>query len=702
MNWKISIENGSIQNKYNEVQALAKNAKALSVSDRQNRKKFDKTTYANVICAFDIETTRLEEIEQSIMYIWQFALLDIETHSIACVYGRTWEEFQNLTTYLDSLDLTFLIYVHNLSYEFQWLRSVLLFDESDVFALKSRTILKFKAGEHKHLEFRCSYQQTHKSLDKLLKDYDVENKKLSFDYSNRRYPWTPLTPDEIAYCVNDVIGLVQAMYARMIQDNDNLYTIPYTSTGYVRRMTRNAMKAYNYQKLHDMMCNYDVYTMLREEFRGGDTHANRYYVGQIITNVHSFDRASSYPDVMLNGSYPMGKFRKETGITTESDLDRLMRYGKALLFRVTFEGIEQRDVYYGCPYLSRDKGRNIKDAVIDNGRILSATSYTCTLNDIDFEIIRNEYKWESIVISDVYSARYGKLPEPLRQLVRDLFCDKTALKGVEGKELDYALSKELINALYGMCAQNPVKPDIIFHNIPTDEYQSYELQDGDPAAKLEKYNRKAFLLYAWGCWVTALARKRLKDCINIIGDEFVYSDTDSVKFVETTPERMAEIESLIAKLNTVLKDASIENDGSAIDQKGKTHYLGVYEYEGKYDRFITLGAKKYAYEKDGKLYITIAGVNKKKGAVELGCLENLKIGFTFYDAGGLESVYNDIDYGYYNPDPENVSRETYITRNVCLRPSTYTVGLTMEYLRVINSPELWKDFNDMMKKSVDK
>lgn len=692
MSWKISIESGN--NVENEVTALAENAKAVPVSDRKNRKKSDSTTYANVICAFDIETTRLDEIEQSIMYIWQFALLDIETQTISCVYGRTWGEFQNLMTYIDSLNLTYLIFVHNLSYEFQWLRSVLTFDESDVFALKSRSVLKFKAGENKHLEFRCSYQQTHKSLDKLLRDYDVENKKLTYDYSVRRYPWTPLTPDEIAYCVNDVIGLVQAMYSRMRQSNDNLYTLPYTSTGYVRRMARNAMKAYNFQKLHDMMCNYEVYTMLREEFRGGDTHANRYYVGQILVNVHSFDRSSSYPDVMLNGMYPMSKFRRENGCVSLDDLERLMRYGKALLLHVTFEGLQQRDVYYGCPYLSRDKGRNIVDAVVDNGRILSASSYTCTLNDLDFEIIQREYEWDSITISDVYSARYGKLPEPLRQLVRELFRDKTALKGVDGKELDYVLSKELINALYGMCAQNPVKPDIIFHNTPCDEYQSYELVDGNPVEKLDKYNHKAFLLYAWGCWVTALARKRLKECINIVGDEFVYSDTDSVKFLETTPERMAEIKHLIAKLNTELKDMSIENGGSAVDHKGETHYLGVYEYEGKYDRFITLGAKKYAYDINGKTGITIAGVNKIKGAEELGCLENLKIGFTFHDAGGLESVYNDFDYGYYNPDPDNVSCETFITRNVCLRPSSYTVGLTMEYLRVIDSPELWKEFLD--------
>lgn len=692
MSWKIYIENGnSVEN---EVTALAENAKAIPVLDRKNRKKSDNTIYANVICAFDIETTRLEEIDQSIMYIWQFALLDIETHSIACVYGRTWEEFQSLMSHIDSLNLTFLIYVHNLSYEFQWLRSVLPFDESDVFALKSRTILRLVAGENKHLEFRCSYQQTHKSLDRLLKDYEVENMKLSYDYSIRRYPWTPLSDGELAYCVNDVIGLVQAMYARMKQDGDNLYTIPYTSTGYVRRKARDAMKGYNFKRLHDMMCNYDVYTMLREEFRGGDTHANRYYVGKILKNVHSYDRASSYPDVMLNSSYPMSGFRRETGCTTIDDLERLLRYGKALLFRVTFINIEQRNVYYGCPYLSRDKGRDIVDAVVDNGRILNASSYSCTLNDVDFEIVKNEYTWEKIEITDVYSARYGKLPEPLRQLVRDLFRDKTSLKNVEGKELDYALSKELINALYGMCAQNPVKPDIIFHNTPTEDLQSYELVDGNPIEKLEKYNHKAFLLYAWGCWVTALARKRLKDCINIVGDEFVYSDTDSVKYLETTPERMAEIESAIAELNTELKEASIDNGGSAVDKKGKTHYLGVYEYEGKYDRFITLGAKKYAYEVDGRTAITIAGVNKQKGAEELGCLENLKIGFTFHEAGGLESVYNDFDYGYYSPDPHNVSCETFITRNVCLRPSSYTVGLTMEYLRIVDSPELWKDFLD--------
>ena len=127
----------------------------------------------------------------------------------------------------------------------------------------------------------------------------------------------------------------------------------------------------------------------------------------------------------------------------------------------------------------------------------------------------------------------------------------------------------------------------------------------------------------------------------------------------------------------------------ADDSKGKRHYMGVYEQEEDYKRFACLGAKKYAYEDSaGELHITIAGVNKAKGAEELannGGLEtfiacaNPETEFTFNDAGGLEAVYNDLA----DPVLENVNGRLFqITSNVCLRPSTYTLGITEEY-RVI-------------------
>lgn len=131
---------------------------------------------------------------------------------------------------------------------------------------------------------------------------NVKHKKLSgvkFDYNKIRYPWTKLDLYEIGYSMYDVIGLLEAMYIRITSENDSLYSLPLTSTGYVRRKAKQAMKKYNYKQLHNMMCDEKIYIMLRNEFRGGDTHANRYHVNKILKNVASYDRASSYPDVML-------------------------------------------------------------------------------------------------------------------------------------------------------------------------------------------------------------------------------------------------------------------------------------------------------------------------------------------------------------------------------------------------------------------
>ena len=108
--------------------------------------------------------------------------------------------------------------------------------------------------------------------------------------------------------------------------------------------------------------------------------------------------------------------------------------------------------------------------------------------------------------------------------------------------------------------------------------------------------------------------------------------------------------------------------------------MGVYESEGMYEEFVTLGAKKYAYRQDGKLHITIAGVNKKIGANELQHIDNFKEGFTFTDAGGLQSVYND--------DPDMVlhlqGHDLQVTSNVALLPSSYTLGITGEYELLLN------------------
>lgn len=651
------------------------------------RKKADKTLFRNCMCAFDIETTYLDDVEQSIMYIWQFAVMDLRNENIWYCFGRTWEQFTKLLDSFYHEGITVLVWVHNLSYEFQFMRHWLPFRKDKIFALKSRKVVR---ADVDGVQFRCSYIQTNKSLDAFTRDMGVVHQKLSgveFDYSKKRYPWTEMTTEELQYCCNDVVGLLESMQVRMRMENDTLYSLPLTSTGYVRRLAKEAMRKFNHNQLQAMMCDVDVYKLLRLEFRGGDTHANRYHVNKILENVASYDRASSYPDVMLNYRFPMSAFTPRM-ITDIGELEKKCQIRDCCFIAVfIITNLQQRDIYYGAPYLSLDKAVEISGQVVDNGRILSADRAVYVFNDIDWKIVKSEYVGE-VEISHVYIAKYGYLPQAFRDLVIDLFHKKTSLKNVDGQELNYMRSKELINSLYGMCAQNPVKPDVIYMDEPD---QAFTLEDiVDIGEKLEKYNKKAFLLYAWGCWVTAWARLKLKEMINIVGDNFVYCDTDSVKFL--VRDDYKRIVARIEEYNQGLKELSISNKGYADDKKGITHYLGVYEYEETYKQFKTLGAKKYAYTRqDGTFKITIAGVPKKAGAREMGTIENFNVGFVFRNSGRLESMYNDSDYGTYYTDDSSEHRIE-IRSNVVLRESTYEIGLSLEYMYLLASVGNWDRF----------
>ena len=204
----------------------------ISKAGNVKRKKGsrNKKNYKNLVCAFDIETTRIKEIEQSVMYIWQFQVDEKVT-----VIGRTWREFdyfmRAIASDLEDMDYI-VVYVHNLSFEFQFLSGIYPFSKEEVFALDKRKVCKCEMFDH--FEFRCSYIQTNMSLQTFTDKMNVKHKKLSgdLDYNTERYSYTPLTDEELAYCINDVQGLVEAIKTEMKNDGDTLYTIPLTSTGY--------------------------------------------------------------------------------------------------------------------------------------------------------------------------------------------------------------------------------------------------------------------------------------------------------------------------------------------------------------------------------------------------------------------------------------------------------------------------------------
>lgn len=631
----------------------------------QNRKLH----YKDIIAAFDIETTRLPEIEQAIMYVWQLQLDGIGT-----IIGRTWDElWALLKQFREELEKeTLCIFVHNLSYEFQFLRAIYNFQEDEVFAVDSRKVLKCTMWDGA-IEFRCSYLHSNMSLAQYTKKMGVEHAKLSgedFDYSIRRYPWTPLTDKEIAYCTHDVLGLVEAIKKEMEMDGDSLYTFPLTSTGYVRRDAKAAMRQSRNHGVKDILPDYELYTLLREAFRGGNTHANRFYAERILRDVKSADRVSSYPEVMCNRKYPVSEFHKSCDNSPERVMDLITKQKKAVVCRVKLWAVRLIDELWGCPYLSFDKCRNVINGARDNGRILSADYLETSVTDVDLKIILEEYEFDNMEFTDVYYARYGYLPKPLIDVVQDYYRKKTELKNVPGQEVFYTKAKNKLNSCYGMMAQDPGKQSNIFHN------GEWAVEEKEQPEILEDRNKHAFLAYQWGVWVTAWARYELEEGLKIAGHNFVYCDTDSVKYIGNCD---------FTAYNLEKEKRSKETGAYATDKHGETFYMGVYESDGCYSEFATMGAKKYVYREtqDGETHCTIAGVNKKLGGKELdkhGGMMAFRRGFVFNEAGGTESIYNDHPT---NGVIEIDGHKLLITPNIVIRESEYTLGVSRDYASLL-------------------
>ena len=673
------------------------NTKALTCKHKK-KPKYLVYTFAT----FDIETTTIAsdtETPYGFMYHWQ---MDVGGYVVT---GRRWEEWVKFMLKLVEIFKTdetryFIVYIQNEAFEFQFIRDFLNahFGGFHVFAAQRRKPIYVTTGNG--IQFRCSYKLTNMSLEKAVQnELGVVHCKASgdLDYRVIRTADTPLDDTEFGYCVSDVVSLYELIERRFVNERDNLESIPLTSTGYVRRDCRNSCRKdedYREEFLKQEMTE-SVYKLLMEAGRGGNTHANRYMSGRVWHEVDSFDVASSYPAQMFLRKFPVSKFTPYGEIESMTELDGLLSE-YACLFRVIFAGLEVRD-NIGMPYIALSKATaHSKHVTLDNGRVLSVINredrendrgyISLTLTDVDFQIIKEQYTWDEMSISDFHIATYGYLPEALLSQVMAYFRAKTELKdkikeaeesGDEEEAANlaylYAKSKNRLNGIFGMCYTNPV------HNVISIKEDGEWIEEAPEIADaLKKFwkSRNSFLVYAWGVWITAWARRHLEDLFNALGqDKVIYGDTDSGKAVDVD---ISKIDALNAKVMDLA-----DKRGAYCDYNGTRYYMGVYEHENKIPiaKFKTLGAKKYVYEDEKGLHVTISGVNKKLGAKELGSIDNFVPGFIFKDAGGLTLYYNDAEQGIHQITVDGCTMTT--ASNIGMVDSTYEIGITREYAELI-------------------
>ena len=600
-----------------------------------------KLSYANIPCGFDTETTSCVDVngeKAGFIYEFTFGLGTLDN----IVYGRTIEQFIEIVNYLSytyklSSKRRLICYVHNFPFEFQFIRKY--FTWLEVFAVANRKPIKALCKQG--IEFRDSYILSGLSLEKVGDNLQkVKVKKLvgNLDYDKIRFPETKLTDEELAYCENDV-AIILAYITEQIELYGDISKIPLTNTGRVRQYTRNVCYRKGFKKYSSMIkkltLDYKEYDYVRNAFQGGFTHANSHYVGKILTDVSSIDFTSSYPTVMIAEKFPMSK---GTIINIEDEEQFYMLINKyCCIFEMTCYNLRQNILQENYISISRcypeyyksylkDNKYNI---IINNGRVVQADKLTLVVTNVDFNIIKECYSFDC-EIGRFYKYIPGYLPRGILETCLELYRKKTELKNVEGKEQEYLLSKGMLNSLYGMSVTRIVRPvlevdeegNFIETNLTDEELLKISMQ------QIDEYNSNPsrFLYYVWGIFITAYARANLFTGILNIGKpnfksvygDYVYSDTDSIKFLnyKNHLEYINKYNEVITeKLNTTCLIYSLDRNNLApLDIKGISHPLGIWDYEGTYKRFKTLGAKRYMYEDEKGIHITIAGLNKKIGA----------------------------------------------------------------------------------------
>lgn len=211
-------------------------------------------------------------------------------------------------------------------------------------------------------------------------------------------------------------------------------------------------KKYNWTRLRyrDLMSTLtmttDEYYLLKRAFQGGFTHANPFHSNKVIHDVTSYDFTSSYPAVMVSEKFPMSSGEWVTITSTEQLIENLNIY--CCVFDVKFVGLESKIMYDS--YISESRCWETKGVVFaNNGRIVSADEICTTITGEDYRIIQEMYTWKERRIGKFIRYHKDYLPKDFVGAILKLYADKTTLKGVKGKEVEYMNSKEMINSCYG-------------------------------------------------------------------------------------------------------------------------------------------------------------------------------------------------------------------------------------------------------------
>ena len=572
--------------------------------------------------AMDIETNTVYNKEDNTFKpcaVWMY-LGCIKSNKGERYFFHSWEEYKSILSTIKNG----IIFVHNLSYEFDYMAKN-GFKFSDIVANKAHHIIKCNDNEF-GVEYRCTFMISRKSLAKIGKL--VGRKKLEYDYSGIREK-NNLTEKDYEYNENDC-DIVIDYINMLLKEYKKLKNLPLTQTSRVRKVMRDNDKIF-YNEFSRVANKFfpdeNQYKLMEQAFTGAFTYGNPQYFGQILDNVYSADRISAYPAEMLENSYPY----KWTKIYTGDEAVKKYNENNTFIFNVTFKNIRSIDNRLNVLSISKCNIKTLGNDIISyNGKLVFADSIEYTLDSVNFSIVKKCYKWDNITINKYMESMIERrVPRTLLQTVIKFATDKQKLKPLvkanpydEELNKNYMTSKEMLNSIYGTQVMK-------FTNT---EYSVND--DGEWLVNYKEYEKPKNLMrmFSIGLFVTSYARKKL-------------------------------IEKII--------ENGIEN-------------FGMFENENVtdkpiYEKFAHFGAKKYAYIRDGEFHFVISGVPKSENSpksfddLQAGKVyEKVKNGHAFV----LNTYYNEMYYKDSNGNYIKYEGKIKDRGGIAIVDADYTFGIS--------------------------
>ena len=614
-----------------EVSSFFKTPDGLILSQNDIVKKFKRYQKNK---RYDLMADYFSKCEKgSICYVWQFGIENkgkFETY-----YGRELKEFKTL---LDTLNKTLkyrvICYIHNASYEHNFLLNILDIEQEEHFYTDKREPLYFRYG---NIEFRCSYRLTNLSLAAWGKQTD-ETQKLKMDYGIIRTPKSNIE-NIMPYCENDIL----VMYDGLVKYR-NIYkytaNIPYTQTGQPRREIKKLFhnnKNYHERITKQLPKTSNEYRIQKRCYGGGLTIANANNVGKhyidkngrkrikikIHYNVTNMDIASAYPKQMVLNKFPSGKFRKTTKKLSELDFDKY-----CYLMCVKLPPCKAVSIKHILP---RAKIPVRKNCTFDNGKLVEikkdgyAILY-CT--EVDYQTYKDFYNFKDkdVELVECYETTKAYLDKDFVEYILKLYADKTKLKGLDNSTPEhykdyYDHLKQILNACYGMsCTSLIFNPVDLINGEWKDLYidlteEELEEKENEILEDLQKKSWKNLVAFSMGLYVTSYQRANICKSLKWIDDkDYLYTDTDSDKFLhgeKYIPLFEEENKRILKQIEEVAAERNIDiNLFKPKDINGVEHPIGFWEQEETYERACFAGAKRYCFEKHGEFGVTVSGVPK--------------------------------------------------------------------------------------------